>query len=114
MSKEKVFQEKRIAESQARKALRKANPKRQYGSTNGNSVARFQFKTSALVDKFALFIEEQMLQEPNTGHGCRVQTHHIEMAYMKFETLIDTFMNEQRTRMAVVKEELKRLGREEE
>ena len=108
------YQEKRIAEAQARKSLKKANPRRQHGSSNGNSVARFQYKASALVDRFALFIEEQMLQEPNTGQGCRVQTYHVEMAYSKFENLIDKFMEEERNRMSAVKAELKRASGEEE
>ena len=77
-------------------------------------MARFQYKVSSLVDKFALFIEEQMLQEPNTGQGCRVQTYHVEMAYSKFENLIDKFMEEERNRMSTVKAELKRASGEEE
>ena len=99
-------QEKRVAESQARASLRKANPNRQYGSTNGNSVSGFQYKASAIVDKFAQYIEEQMLYRPNTGHGCRVQRHHVEACYFKFNRVIDKFMQEERENMKVVKEAL--------
>ena len=108
------FQEKRVAESQARASLRKANPNRQYGSTNGNSVSGFQYKASAIVDKFAKYIEEQMLYEPNTGHGCRVQRHHVEACYLKFNAVIERFMLEERENIKLVKEALKQNKVEEE
>lgn len=100
------YQEKRLSEKDARASLRKANPNRQYGSTNGNSVTGFQYKASAIVDKFAQYIEEQMLYRPNTGHGCRVQRHHVEACYFKFNRVIDKFMQEERENIKVVKEAL--------
>tara|TARA_R110001606_G_C15013003_1_gene608710 strand:- start:77 stop:409 length:333 start_codon:yes stop_codon:yes gene_type:complete len=110
MSKEKVWQEKRIAESQARKSLRTANPKRQYGE---GAVPRFQYKSSALIDMFAHYVDEQMLFEPNTGKGCRVQPHHVESCFIKLNRVILLFMEEERKNVIIVREAL-RIKEEEE
>tara|TARA_R100000544_G_C2189199_1_gene40769 strand:- start:99 stop:428 length:330 start_codon:yes stop_codon:yes gene_type:complete len=104
MSEEKVWQEKRIAESQARASLRKANSKRQYGD---GAVPRFQYKSSAIVDLFAKYVDEQMLYEPNTGKGCRVQKHHVESCYIKLRKAISVFMEEERRNVVIVKEAIK-------
>tara|TARA_R110000772_G_scaffold128180_3_gene235766 strand:- start:3627 stop:3947 length:321 start_codon:yes stop_codon:yes gene_type:complete len=98
------WQEKRIAESQAKKSLRKANDKRQYG--NG-SIPRFQYKASAIIDLFALYVDEQMILAPNSGKGCRVQTHHIETAFMKFSQEMDRFMLREREMMITLRSTLK-------
>jgi len=90
------WQEKRIAESQAKKSLRKANDKRQYGMS---SVPRFQYKASTIVDLFALYVDEQMILPPNSGKGCRVQPHHVETSFMKFKQEIDRFMQSEREMM---------------
>jgi|TARA_R110002012_G_scaffold28126_2_gene89045 hypothetical protein len=105
------FQEKRIAESQARKSVRKANQNRQYG--NG-AVPRFASKASAIVDLFAQYVEEQMLYETNTGKGCRVQKHHIESCSIKFMNVINLFMEQERTNVALVKQALNQNKEEEE
>lgn len=108
------FQEKRISEKDARRSLRKANPIRQYGNTSGSTVPRFQYKASALVDSFALYVEEQMLYEPKSGKGCRVQAYHIEAAYLKLNTHIQEFLERERQTVALVKEALKQNKVEEE
>tara|TARA_R100001369_G_scaffold47904_1_gene74413 strand:+ start:9 stop:329 length:321 start_codon:yes stop_codon:yes gene_type:complete len=98
------WQEKRLAESQAKKSLRKANDKRQYGS---GSVPRFQYKASAIIDLFALYVDEQMILDPNTGKGCRVQPHHVETSFMKFRQEMDRFMLRERVMMITLRNTLK-------
>ena len=44
-----------------------------------------------------------MLYEPNTGHGCRVQPHHVESCYIKINRAIKSFMEEERKNVATVK-----------
>jgi len=105
------FQERRIAESQARKSVRKANKNRQYG--NG-AVPRFASRASSIVDLFAQYVEEQMLYEINTGKGCRVQKHHIESCSIKFMNTLNVFMEQERTNVAIVKKALNRNKEEEE
>ena len=72
----------RMTEKQARIALREANSKRQYGD---GAVSRFKTKAGILIDMFANIVEDTMAQEPNTGHGCRVQTLHIDVVFMRIE-----------------------------
>jgi len=100
MSEETIFQERRLSQLQARKALRKANNKRQY---NSNAVGRFRTKTSEIIDLFALFVEEQMIKAPNTGQGCRVTEHHIETANHKLQQVIIEYMEKERKLMRDVK-----------
>ena len=95
----KDWQEKRIAESQAKKSLRKANDKRQYG--NG-AVPRFQYKASAIIDLFALYVDEQMILPPNRGKGCRVET-----SFMKFQQEMERFMLRERVMMITLRNTLK-------
>tara|TARA_R110002124_G_scaffold65547_1_gene179270 strand:+ start:1065 stop:1370 length:306 start_codon:yes stop_codon:yes gene_type:complete len=72
----------RITEKQARSSLREANSKRQYGD---GAVSRFKTKAGILIDMFANLVEDTMVQEPNTGHGCRVQKHHVEVIFTRIE-----------------------------
>tara|TARA_R110002020_G_scaffold234985_1_gene447134 strand:- start:1150 stop:1476 length:327 start_codon:yes stop_codon:yes gene_type:complete len=104
MNEERIYQERRISFAQAKKALRKANLKRQ---TEGKAVERFRTKASELVDTFAVYVDEQVIKSPNTGHGCRLKAHMVEISYKKFESLITDFMKEERKLMLSVKEALK-------
>jgi len=85
---------KRISEVQAKNAVRKANQDRQYG--NG-AIGRFVRHSSDLVDLFALIIERDMPVPPGKGRGCRVQTHHIDMAYLKVQTAMLNMLMERET-----------------
>lgn len=100
MSEEREYQENRIPYQQARKALRLANPKRQYAD---GSVDRFRTKASAIIDLFAAYVDNQMIKAPNTGHGCRVTTSHVNMAYLKLEMELDFFFKKESELMASVR-----------
>jgi len=93
----------RITEKQARSSLREANDKRQYGD---GAVSRFKTKAGIIIDLFARFVEEQMIQAPNTGHGCRVQSHHIEVASLRMENHIKDLMMEANKEMLSVRNAL--------
>ena len=75
----------RISELQAKKALRKANPKRQYGY---GAVSKFKVSAGKMVDFMALYIEQRMPLPPNSGKGCRVQPHHIENYFNEIENAL--------------------------
>ena len=96
--------ERRISFAQAKKALKKANPRRQH---EGEAVERFRNKASILIDMFAMYVDEQVIHDPNTGHGCRLRPHMVEVSYKKFEDHIDAFMEVESKLMLIVKEALK-------
>ena len=108
---EREYQENRIPYQQARKALRLANPKRQYA--NG-SVDRFRTKASELVDLFAVYVDEQMIKAPNTGHGCRVQPSNVQMAFFKMKAEMEEYIIKERELMASVRVAINKKGDEEE
>ena len=108
---EREYQECRIAYQQARKALRLANPKRQYGN---HAVDRFRTKASELVDLFAVYVDEQMIREPNTGHGCRVQQGHINMCFIKMKAEMEDYIIKERELMLAVRIAMNRKEGEEE
>lgn len=111
MSEEREYQENRIPYQQARKSLRLANPKRQYAT---GSVDRFRTKASAIVDLFAKYVDEQMIKPPNTGHGCRVTTSHVNIAYRKIEMELDAFFKKESELMDSVRIAMNINGDEEE
>lgn len=108
---EREYQENRIPFQQARKALRLANPKRQYA--NG-SVDRFRTKASEIVDLFAVYVDEQMIKAPNTGHGCRVQPSNVQMAFFKMKAEMEEYIIKERELMASVRIAMNVNGDEEE
>jgi len=85
----------KISELQAKKAVRKANPERQWGNSHGQSLTKFRAKAGELVDLFALYIEQRMPLPPNTGRGCRVQLPHVEMAFGRMNQAMRQFMDEE-------------------
>ena len=54
----------KISELQAKKALRNANPKRQYGY---GAVSKFKINAGKMVDLMAIYIEQLMPLPPNSG-----------------------------------------------
>ena len=66
----KKIKEKRISDVQAKKAVRKANSKRQYGMV---LLKMFVACSTELIDLYAEIIEKSMLVAPGKGKGCRVQ-----------------------------------------
>tara|TARA_R110001592_G_scaffold309381_1_gene583587 strand:+ start:278 stop:613 length:336 start_codon:yes stop_codon:yes gene_type:complete len=111
MNEEREYQENRIPYQQARKALRLANPKRQYAT---GSVDRFRTKASAIVDLFAKYVDEQMIKSPNTGHGCRVNTSHVNISFMKLSDELEDFFKKEAELMASVRIAMNVNGDEEE
>jgi len=85
----------KISELQAKKAVRKANPERQWGNSHGQSLTKFRAKAGELVDLFALYIEQRMPMPPNSGRGCRVQLPHVEMAFGRMYQAMRQFMDEE-------------------
>ena len=75
----------RISEVQAKNALRKANPDRQYAY---GSYGRFQRYSGNLIDLFAMIIERRMDKPANSGRGCRVTPQHIENSYAKLQKVV--------------------------
>lgn len=75
----------KISELQAKRALRNANPKRQYGY---GAVSKFKVNAGKMVDLMAIYIEQRMPLPPNSGKGCRVQPHHIESYFAEIENAI--------------------------
>ena len=67
----------KISELQAKKALRNANPKRQYGY---GAVSKFKINAGKM--------EQRMPLPPNSGKGCRVQPHHVESYFAEIENAI--------------------------
>ena len=87
----------KISELQAKKAVRKANPERQWGNSHGQSLTKFRAKAGELVDLFALYIEQRMPLPPNSGRGCRVQLPHVEMAFGRMYQAMRQFMDDELT-----------------
>ena len=87
----------KISELQAKKAVRKANPERQWGNSHGQSLTKFRAKAGELVDLFALYIEQRMPVPPNSGRGCRVQLPHVEMAFGRMYQAMRQFMDDELT-----------------
>tara|TARA_R100001510_G_C7640014_1_gene197725 strand:+ start:180 stop:701 length:522 start_codon:yes stop_codon:yes gene_type:complete len=85
----------KISELQAKKAVRKANPERQWGNSHGQSLTKFRAKAGELVDLFALYIEQRMPMPPNSGRGCRVQLPHVEIAFGKMYQAMRQFMDDE-------------------
>ena len=85
----------KISELQAKKAVRKANPERQWGNSHGQSLTKFRAKAGELVDLFALYIEQRMPVPPNSGRGCRVQLPHVEMAFGRMYQAMRQFMDDE-------------------
>ena len=75
----------RISLLQVKKALRKANPRRQYGH---GAAEKFGTKAGEMVDLLALFVETKMPLPPNSGKGCRVQPDHIERYYADIQKMM--------------------------
>ena len=102
----------KISELQAKKAVRKANPERQWGNSHGQSLTKFRAKAGELVDLFALYIEQRMPVPPNSGRGCRVQLPHVEMAFGRMYQAMRQFMDDELTMKKLKENELE--GEEEE
>lgn len=68
---------------QVKKALRKANPARQYGH---NAPERFRLKAGELIEMMAMYMEVKMPLPPNSGKGCRVQPHHIDAFFSDIQS----------------------------
>ena len=75
----------RISEVQAKNALRKANPDRQYSY---GSVPKFMTFSGRLVDLFAFHVERRMKKPANSGRGCRVPPEHIEICFAELQSKI--------------------------
>jgi len=75
----------RISILQVKKALRKANPDRQYGY---GAPEKFRSKASELVDLLALYVETKMVLPPRSGKGCRVQPHHIDEYFVDIQKMM--------------------------
>ena len=75
----------KISELQAKKAVRNANPKRQYGY---GAVSKFKVSAGKMVDLMAIYVEQRMPLPPNSGKGCRVQPHHVEKCFAEIENAI--------------------------
>jgi len=101
---EQEIKETRIAFSQARKAFRQANPKRQ---VEPDAVKRFQTYTSEIINYFAEYVEDQMLTPHNSGKGCRIQTNHIIASYKTFKINLLEFMREEEKKMNTIRGLLK-------
>ena len=81
----------RISEVQAKNALRKANPDRQYAH---GSYGRFRRYSGNLIDLFAMIVERRMDKPANSGRGCRVTPDHIENSYAKLQKVVyDLLLN---------------------
>tara|TARA_R110001606_G_C15329137_1_gene645370 strand:- start:838 stop:1134 length:297 start_codon:yes stop_codon:yes gene_type:complete len=72
----------RISYVQARNALRKANPNRQYYD---QSDVHFQIKCGELIDMFATYVEVRMEVPSNSGRNCGVQKNHIENCFSSIQ-----------------------------
>ena len=81
----KKIKEKRISVVQAKKAVRKANPSRQYGH---GAIEKFVYCSSELIDKYAEIIERSMLVAPGHGKGCRVQKDFVELIFGRMERVL--------------------------
>ena len=97
----------KISELQAKKAVRKANPERQWGNSHGQSLTKFRAKAGELVDLFALYIEQRMPLPPNSGRGCRVQLPHVEMAFGRMYQAMRQFMDDELTMKKLKENEAK-------
>tara|TARA_Y100001937_G_scaffold103165_1_gene142143 strand:- start:308 stop:832 length:525 start_codon:yes stop_codon:yes gene_type:complete len=97
----------KISELQAKKAVRKANPERQWGNSHGQSLTKFRAKAGELVDLFALYIEQRMPVPPNSGRGCRVQLPHVEMAFGRMYQAMRQFMDDELTMKKLKENEAK-------
>jgi len=75
----------KISELQAKKAVRNANPKRQYGY---GAITKFKMSAGRMVDLMAVYVEQRMPLPPNSGKGCRVQPEHIEKCFNEIENAI--------------------------
>jgi hypothetical protein len=75
----------KISELQAKKAVRNANPKRQYGY---GAITEFKVSAGKMVDLMAVYVEQRMPLPPNSGKGCRVQPKHIENCFNEIENAI--------------------------
>jgi len=84
----------KISELQAKKSVRRANPKRQWGQSYRNMDSLFHFRQFAgdLVDMYAQYIEQRMPIPPGKGRGSRVQYPHVEAAFTQLSNVIRTHM----------------------
>lgn len=81
----------RISEVQAKNALRKANPDRQYAH---GSYGRFRRYSGNLIDLFAMIVERRMDKPANSGRGCRVTPDHIDNSFLQLQTVVyDLLLN---------------------
>jgi|14_taG_2_1085336.scaffolds.fasta_scaffold19117_5 hypothetical protein len=86
----KQIKEKRISVVQAKKAVRKANPKRQYGY---GAIDMFVACSTELIDLYAEIIEKSMLVAPGQGKGCRVQSRDAELIFGRMMNYLNKFEN---------------------
>tara|TARA_Y100000385_G_C12507100_1_gene389654 strand:- start:98 stop:394 length:297 start_codon:yes stop_codon:yes gene_type:complete len=75
----------RVAYIQAREALRKANPNRQYYN---QADAKFQWKCGEIIDLFAMYVEVKMKVPSNSGRNCGVQPKHIDNCFSDIQTIL--------------------------
>ena len=81
-----------ISERDAKKVVKKPNPRRQWGNSEGDSIDKFRVCCGDIIELFAIYLEKTMKKEPNTGEGCRVQYNHVEMQFGRFYRHMSDFV----------------------